>query len=67
VCARRPVLCPAGKVAFHTPQQQHSFNFPFQIGSADSMSDPPSSAQRFEVRPSAALVKMLADVKAEKR
>ncbi|GLI62926.1 hypothetical protein VaNZ11_005777 [Volvox africanus] len=40
----------AGAVAFHTPQQQHGFNFPFQIGSADSMSDPPQSAQRFEVR-----------------
>ncbi|PNW81687.1 hypothetical protein CHLRE_06g256300v5 [Chlamydomonas reinhardtii] len=39
----------AGKVAFHTPQQQHGFNFPYQIGSADSMSDSPSSAQRFEV------------------
>ncbi|KAG2437570.1 hypothetical protein HYH02_011212 [Chlamydomonas schloesseri] len=39
----------AGKVTFHTPQQQHGFNFPYQIGSADSMSDSPSSAQRFEV------------------
>lgn len=39
----------AGKVTFHTPQQQHGFNFPYQIGSADSMSDHPSSAQRFEV------------------
>ncbi|GFR43147.1 hypothetical protein Agub_g4170 [Astrephomene gubernaculifera] len=38
-----------GSVAFHTPQQQHGFNFPFQIGSADSMSDHPSTAQRFEV------------------
>ncbi|KAG2492655.1 hypothetical protein HYH03_009070 [Edaphochlamys debaryana] len=38
-----------GKVAFHTPQQQHGFNFPYQIGSADSMSDHPSAAQRFEV------------------
>lgn len=38
-----------GKVTFHTPQQQHGFNFPYQIGSADSMSDHPSSAQRFEV------------------
>ena len=36
-------------MAFHTPQQQHGFNFPYQIGSADSMSDSPSSAQRFEV------------------
>ncbi|PNH00106.1 putative protein phosphatase 2C 80, partial [Tetrabaena socialis] len=39
----------AGKVAFHTPQQQHGFNFPFQIGSPDSMSDQPSSAQQFEM------------------
>nr|BAU61579.1 serine/threonine phosphatase, family 2C [Gonium pectorale] len=38
-----------GAVAFHTPQQQHGFNFPYQIGSADSMSDSPSSAQRFVV------------------
>jgi len=42
-----------GKVAFHCPQQQHQFNFPFQIGSPDSMSDLPQVAQRFElvVRP----------------
>ncbi|EFJ52734.1 Serine/threonine phosphatase, family 2C [Volvox carteri f. nagariensis] len=40
----------AGAVAFHTPQQQHGFNFPYQIGSPDSMSDPPQSAQRFEIR-----------------
>ncbi|GLC41002.1 hypothetical protein PLESTB_000953400 [Pleodorina starrii] len=39
----------AGAVAFHTPQQQHGFNFPYQIGSPDSMSDQPQSAQRFEV------------------
>lgn len=39
----------AGAVVFQTPQQQHSFNFPYQIGSKDSMSDPPSAAQRFSV------------------
>lgn len=39
----------AGKVAFHTPQQQHDFNFPYQIGATDSMSDLPSSSQRFEL------------------
>lgn len=38
-----------GKVAFHTPQQQHDFNFPYQIGSADSQSDSPKAAQRFDV------------------
>ena len=37
-------------LAFMSPQQQHDFNFPFQIGSADSMSDAPSDAQRFSIR-----------------
>ncbi|GFH09353.1 protein phosphatase, partial [Haematococcus lacustris] len=38
-----------GQVIFHSPQQQHDFNFPFQIGSSDSMSDMPASAQKFEL------------------
>uniref|UniRef100_A0A7S0WYH8 Protein phosphatase n=1 Tax=Chlamydomonas leiostraca TaxID=1034604 RepID=A0A7S0WYH8_9CHLO len=38
-----------GQVVFHSPQQQHDFNFPYQIGSFDSMSDPPQSSQRFEL------------------
>lgn len=33
-----------GAVAFISPQQQHEFNFPYQIGSPDSMSDSPSKA-----------------------
>ncbi len=37
------------QVVFHSPQQQHDFNFPYQIGSVDSMSDPPQAAQRFEL------------------
>lgn len=41
-------LCPL-QVVFHSPSQQHGFNFPFQIGSFDSMSDSPSQAQRFSV------------------
>lgn len=39
----------AGEVGYMSPQQQHEFNFPYQIGSADSMSDPPQAAQRFTV------------------
>lgn len=34
---------------YMSPQQQHEFNFPYQIGSADSMSDSPSAAQRFTI------------------
>ena len=42
-----------GELVFMSPQQQHEFNFPYQIGSPDSMSDTPAVAQRFsvEVRP----------------
>ena len=42
-----------GEVAFMSPQQQHEFNFPYQIGSPDSMGDLPQAAQRFviEVQP----------------
>ena len=44
-----PASCPAagfmivreGEPVFMSPQQQHEFNFPFQIGSADSRSDLP--------------------------
>jgi protein phosphatase PTC7 len=38
-----------GVVHFISPQQQHEFNFPFQIGSPDSMSDPPSAADTHAV------------------
>ena len=38
-----------GELAFMSPQQQHEFNFPYQIGSADSMADMPSAAQRFSL------------------
>lgn len=38
-----------GTVHFISPQQQHEFNFPFQIGSPDSMSDPPSAADKHAV------------------
>ncbi|KFM24954.1 putative protein phosphatase 2C 80 [Auxenochlorella protothecoides] len=38
------------ELAFMSPQQQHDFNFPFQIGSPDSMSDFPSAAQRFSLK-----------------
>lgn len=44
------VVVRSGDLAFMSPQQQHDFNFPFQIGSADSMSDAPSDAQRFSIR-----------------
>lgn len=38
-----------GVVHFISPQQQHEFNFPFQIGSPDSMSDPPTAADKHAV------------------
>lgn len=38
-----------GQLVFMSPQQQHEFNFPYQIGSPDSMSDTPQVAQRFSV------------------
>ncbi|PSC69359.1 Serine threonine family 2C [Micractinium conductrix] len=38
-----------GELLFMSPQQQHEFNFPYQIGSQDSMSDTPAVAQRFSV------------------
>jgi protein phosphatase PTC7 len=38
-----------GRLLFMSPQQQHEFNFPYQIGSPDSMSDTPKVAQRFSV------------------
>lgn len=37
-----------GKLVFQTPQQQHSFNFPYQIGSEDGAGDQPDCAQVFE-------------------
>ncbi|GBF91655.1 hypothetical protein Rsub_03959 [Raphidocelis subcapitata] len=48
------VLVRDGAPAFQSPQQQHNFNFPYQLGSADGgASDHPQSAMRFElaVRP----------------
>jgi protein phosphatase PTC7 len=38
------VLVRGAKAAFQSPQQQHNFNFPYQLGSAESMSDQPQSA-----------------------
>jgi protein phosphatase PTC7 len=38
-----------GQTAFQSPQQQHNFNFPYQLGSAESMSDQPQAAMRFEM------------------
>lgn len=38
-----------GVVEYVSPQQQHEFNFPYQIGSPDSMSDLPSAANRHVV------------------
>lgn len=38
-----------GELFFMSPQQQHEFNFPYQIGSPDSMSDTPQVAQRFSM------------------
>ena len=35
----------AGELLFMSPQQQHEFNFPYQIGSPDSMADTPHAAQ----------------------
>lgn len=39
----------SGELMFMSPQQQHEFNFPYQIGSPDSMSDTPQVAQRFSI------------------
>jgi len=38
-----------GLVEYISPQQQHEFNFPYQIGSPDSMSDLPTAAQNLSV------------------
>jgi protein phosphatase PTC7 len=44
------VIVRDGAPAFQSPQQQHNFNFPYQIGSADGgASDHPQSAMRFEL------------------
>ncbi|KIY99196.1 hypothetical protein MNEG_8763 [Monoraphidium neglectum] len=44
------VLVRDGGAAFQSPQQQHNFNFPYQLGSADGgASDHPQSAMRFEL------------------
>lgn len=47
-----------GAVAFISPQQQHEFNFPYQIGSPDSMSDSPTKADAHvvDVRPGDILI-----------
>lgn len=37
----------AGRVAFKSPQQQHGFNFPYQLGAAGSASDSPADAEEF--------------------
>lgn len=44
------VLVRDGVASFQCPQQQHNFNFPFQLGSADSMSDQPQAAMRFDLQ-----------------
>eukprot|EP00983_Pelagomonas_calceolata_P047924 1140850-Pelagomonas_calceolata.AAC.3 len=51
ICQPGTVACDASSyfVVFHSPSQQHGFNFPFQIGSFDSMSDSPSASQKFSV------------------
>ena len=41
-----------GRVAFKSPQQQHGFNFPFQLGAAGSASDSPADAEEFLLRTS---------------
>lgn len=44
------VIVRDGSPAFQSPQQQHNFNFPYQLGSADGgASDHPQSAMRFEL------------------
>eukprot|EP00873_Tetraselmis_striata_P008283 jgi/Tetstr1/428547/TSEL_018541.t1 len=37
------------RIIFKSPQQQHDFNFPFQLGSEAGMSDPPEAAAMFSV------------------
>lgn len=37
------------QIVFKSPQQQHDFNFPYQLGSGDGMSDPPEAAATFSV------------------
>lgn len=32
-------------LVFQSPQQQHQFNFPYQLGSPDSMSDTPDKVR----------------------
>ena len=34
---------------FKSPQQQHDFNFPFQLSSGEGMSDPPEASSTFSV------------------
>eukprot|EP00191_Tetraselmis_sp_GSL018_P006561 CAMPEP_0177609632 /NCGR_PEP_ID=MMETSP0419_2-20121207/19221_1 /TAXON_ID=582737 /ORGANISM="Tetraselmis sp., Strain GSL018" /LENGTH=216 /DNA_ID=CAMNT_0019104627 /DNA_START=186 /DNA_END=836 /DNA_ORIENTATION=- len=43
------IILRAGKIVFKSPQQQHDFNFPYQLGNADGMSDPPEAAATFSV------------------
>eukprot|EP00193_Tetraselmis_chui_P016855 CAMPEP_0177793430 /NCGR_PEP_ID=MMETSP0491_2-20121128/25069_1 /TAXON_ID=63592 /ORGANISM="Tetraselmis chuii, Strain PLY429" /LENGTH=420 /DNA_ID=CAMNT_0019315941 /DNA_START=149 /DNA_END=1411 /DNA_ORIENTATION=+ len=37
------------RIIFKSPQQQHDFNFPFQLGSEQGMSDAPEAASIFSV------------------
>lgn len=37
-------------VIFQSPQQQHDFNFPYQLGSPGTVSDSPSAAQIFSIK-----------------
>lgn len=41
-----------GNIIFQSPQQQHGFNYPYQLGNAGTgaISDPPSAAQTFSIK-----------------
>ncbi len=41
-----------GNIIFQSPQQQHGFNYPYQLGNAGTgaVSDPPSAAQTFSIK-----------------
>jgi protein phosphatase PTC7 len=43
------VVARGGALAFKSPQQQHGFNFPYQLGAPGSASDAPSDADTFAV------------------
>ena len=43
------VVARGGSLAFRSPQQQHGFNFPYQLGAPGTASDAPSDADAFSV------------------